>query len=169
MYVFIKLLQITLLLFTSLTLAIIPWIPSLLIENIVNFTTVGLFLASGYLVYFVVKRLYDTQKKRNVYISTGYTLLLLSYLGFFAIAQIGVSLGKSTHVKTYDFKEITLYTYATVGGGTEISTKDAQLPIRSVPIATYPYDSIVLKKVDTTVYAIGEKIDVKIYDLKNKE
>ncbi|RLA57522.1 MAG: hypothetical protein DRQ78_13395, partial [Epsilonproteobacteria bacterium] len=76
MYVFIKLLQITLLLFTSLTLAIIPWIPSLLIENIVNFTTVGLFLASGYLVYFVVKRLYDTQKKRNVYISTGYTLLL---------------------------------------------------------------------------------------------
>ncbi len=124
MYVLIKLFQITLLLFTSLTLAIIPWVPSLLIENIVNFTRVGLFIWAGYFVYLIIKKLEITQKKRYIYKNAAYTLLLFTYMGVFALAQIGVSSGKSKYVKTYAFEALTFYTYETVEGGTEVSLKD---------------------------------------------
>ena len=167
MYILIKLFQITLLLFVSFTLHLIPWTPSLLIENIVNFSILGLFIVAGYLVYLVMKRLYDAQKKRNVYISTIYALLLFSYLGIFAIGQIGVSLGESKYMKSYDYDSFTFYTYRTVDGGTEVSMQDAHLPIRSLPIATFPDKNVSLKKEETFLYAVADTLYVKIYDFKH--
>jgi len=167
MYIFIKLLQITFLLFASLTLAIIPWMPSLLVENIVNFTRVGLFIVAGYLVYLIMKRVYDTQEKKNVYKNTVYTLLLLAYLGLFAILQIGVSLAKSTYVQTYAFEHLTFYTYKSDKGNIEVSMKDENLPIRTVPIATSFYMPIILEKKENYLYAIGEGVNTKVYDFKN--
>ncbi len=165
MYSFIKLLQITLLLFLSLTLGIIPWIPSLLVENIVNFSIVGIFIAAGYLVYLIIKKLHHAQKKINIYKSTAYTLLLFAYLGFFAIAQIGVSLGKSQYIKTYAFEHLTFYTYE-MDGGTEVSIKEMGLPIRSLPIAFFADTAIVLRKEGKYIYAIGKDVHESVYDLK---
>ena len=167
MYILIKLFQITLLLFISFTLHLIAWTPSLLIENIVNFTIIGLFIAAGYLVYLVMKRVYETQKKRNIYSSTLYALLLFCYLGVFAIAQIGVSFGKSKYLKSYAYDTSTFYTYQTVDGGTEVSMKDAHLPIRSLSIATFSDKNVSLKKDDTSLYAVADNLYVKIYDFKN--
>jgi len=169
MYILTKFFQITLLLLLSLILHIIPWKPSWGIENIVNFSIVGLFVLSGYLVYLSVKKLYVTQKKRNLYKSAAYTFLLLSYLGVFAITQIGLSFGNSKYLKTYKFENVTFYTYETVDGGTEISTKDARFPIRSVPIATFPYEMMDLIEDGKIIYAVTEDKKVKVYDLKNKE
>jgi len=169
MYILTKFFQITLLLLLSLILHIIPWKPSWVIENIVNFSIVGLFVLAGYLVYLIVKKLYVTQKKTNLYKSAAYTFLLLSYLGVFAIVQIGLSFGNSTYLKTYEFKNVIFYTYETVDGGTEISTKDARFPIRSVPIATFPYEMMDLIEDGKTIYAVTEDKKVKVYDLKNKE
>jgi hypothetical protein len=167
MYIFIKLLQITLLLFISLTLAVIPWIPSLVTENIVNFTIVGFFILAGYLVYLTIKRLDAMQKKRKIYKNTAYTLLFFTYIGLFAIAQIGVSLGKSKYVKTYEFEALTFYIYETIEGSSEVSLKEAWLPMRSVPIATFPYAEIILNKEEMYLYGVGEDIHIKVYDFKN--
>ena len=165
MYILKKFFQITLVLFMSLTLHIIPWVPSLTIENIVNFGIVGLFIIAGYLVYLIIKKLYHTQKKTNVYKSTTYTLLLLAYIGAFAIFQIGVSLGKSKYIKTYTFGDENFYTYKTTQGGTEVSKKDAFLPIRSLPLATFTHPVIELQKKEEKVYAIAEGISKELYDL----
>ena len=146
MYILTKILQITLLLFASLTLHIIPWIPSLLIENIVNFSIIGLFIFAGYLVYLVMKKIYSVEKKRNIYLNATYTILLFSYIGFFAILQIAVSFGKSHYLKTYEFEDVTFYTYLTTNGSTEVSIKEENLVLRSLPIASLPYVQIDLKK-----------------------
>jgi hypothetical protein len=167
MYIFIKLLQITLLLFASLTLAIIPWVPSLLIENIVNFTRVGLFIAAGYLVYLIMQRVHLAKRKRNLYISAAYTLVLFIYLGLFAILQIGVSLSKSVYVKTYSFEHLIFYTYEKNDESTEISIKESHLPIRSVPIYTSFTMPLILEKKENYLYAIGEGVHIKVYDFIN--
>jgi len=167
MYIFIKLLQMTLVLFASLTLAIIPWVPSLLVENIVNFMIVGLFIFAGYLAYLVVKRLYEKNKRKNLYLSAMYSFLLFTYMGLFAIFQIGVSLSKSEYMKTYTFEHLTFYTYKKNGVSIEVSMKDKNLPIRTVPIASSFYMPIVLEKKEYYLYAIGEGVNTKVYDFKN--
>jgi len=167
MYSFKRLLQITFLLFTSLTLAIIPWIPSFLIENIVNFMIVGLFILAGYLAYLLVKKLYENNKKKNLYITAMYSFLLFTYMGLFAILQIGVSLSKSEYIQTYTFGKNIFYTYKTDKGETKVSMKEGSLPIRSLPIATSFYMPIILKKKENYLYALGEGVNEKVYDFKN--
>ncbi|HIQ46634.1 MAG TPA: hypothetical protein EYH57_03335 [Sulfurovum sp.] len=167
MYIFIKLLQITLLLFVSFTLALVPWIHSSLLDNIVNFTIIGLFIATGYLVYLIIQSVHYSQKKRNLYISAFYAFLIFSYLGLFAILQIGVSMSKSQYVQTYVFEPYTFYTYKTTDGAIEVSQKDKHLPIRSLPIALFDQAPIVLEKKENYIYAVGEGFNIKVYDLKN--
>ena len=157
----------TLLLFASLTLAIIPWIPSLLVENIVNFTIVGLFILAGYMAYLIVKRLYENNKRKNLYLSAMYSFLLFTYMGLFSIFQIGVSLSQGEYMKTYTFEHLTFYTYKKNDVSIEVSMKDENLPIRTVPIASSFYMPIVLEKKENYLYAIGEGVNTKVYDFKN--
>jgi len=165
MYIFKKIFQITLVLLVSLTLHVIHWIPSWFVENVVNFTIVGLFIIAGYIVYLIIKKLYNVDKNRNIYKSTAYTLFLFAYISIFAIAQIGISVGKSKYMKTYEFDNEIFYTYKMAQGGTEVSKKDAFLPIRSLPFASFPYLLIELQKKDKKVYAVAEGIHKEIYDL----
>ena len=169
MYIFIKLLQMTFLLFVSLTLAIIPWVPSLLVENVVNFSIIGLFIVAGYLVYLIMREIYQRQEHRNIYKNTAYTLLFFTYVGLFAIVQIGISLTKSSYMKTYTFDNLTFYTYKSDEGSTEVSMKEKTLPLRSLPIASFEYMDVVLEKKGDVLYAIGKGVEEKVYDFKNKE
>lgn len=169
MYIFIKIFQITLVLLVSLTLHIIHWVPSLLIENVVNLSIIGLFIFAGYLVYLIMQRLYRGDKKKNIYKSIAYTFLLFTYLGIFAIAQIGISIGESRYMKTYAFDDVTFYTYKTIEDATEVSKKDDFLPMRSLPIATFDDVAILLQKEGNYLYAKGDDIHSRVYDFKNNK
>ncbi|MDQ7085624.1 MAG: hypothetical protein Q9M36_12250 [Sulfurovum sp.] len=169
MYILIKILQSTVLLLASLTLHIIPWVPSWTIENIVNFTSIGLFIWVGYLFYLIIKKLSEIQKKPNIYKSAIVAALLFTYLGGVAILQIGISIGKSTHIKTYLFENEIFYTYKTLAGAIEVSRKDGVLPIRSVPLKTFTYKKVELVQKGLKIYALVEGRLQGIYTVKTQK
>lgn len=125
---------ITLLLFISISLDIIPWIPSLLVENIVNSVIIILYIACVFLVYKFVLNIYNQQIEKKVYKNTFYAIVLLIYIGAFSIMQIGISLTKSTFVESYMHENSIFYVYKDSNSSYEVSLKEKNLPIRSVPI-----------------------------------
>jgi hypothetical protein len=169
MIVFKKFMNITILLVISLTLHIIPWIPSILLENIVNFMIIFLYIFSAFFVYEIVHIFYHKSTKKSIWKSSFYTILLFCYIGCFAIVQIGISLMKSDYVDTYVFDEQVFYIYRSMELTYKVSVKDANLPIRSLPCASFLYTPITLEKRKNYVYAISEEMHEKIYDLENNK
>ena len=163
---FKKIIQITLLLILSLTLSILPWIPSLLVENIVNFVIIFLYIISGFMVYEIMHKLYHKKGLVSIWKSGIYTFLLFSYIGLFAMIQIGTFYDKSTYVKSYEFENKTFYVYKNSDLSYGVSMKEEVLPLRSLPLATYEYTPITLSQKEGFVYALGEGIDERVYDLK---
>jgi hypothetical protein len=166
MKIFKKFMQMTLLLFASFTLHIIPWIPSLLVENIVNSIIVILYILSAFLVYQIISIIFHRTIEKKIYKNALYTFLLLLYIGFFAILQIGVSYAKNSYINTYIFGEKTFYVYYDNNIRYEVSLKDKHLPIRTLPILDNAYTLVTLEQRDRYVYAIGKGINEKIYDLQ---
>jgi hypothetical protein len=171
MLVFLKnFMQITAFLFLSFTLNIIEWVPSLALENIVNTSIIILFIISVFFVYKTIRITYEQQTKKALWKIVIYTVFLLSYMGGFAILMIGVASGKSTYIESYTFDKKSFYVYENVASFYEVSVKDStlqirSLPIRSLPIASFKNKSIVLKKDKEYLYAIGEDIYKKVYNL----
>jgi hypothetical protein len=166
MLVFLKnFMQITAFLFLSFTLNIIEWVPSLALENIVNTSIIILFIISVFFVYKTIRITYEQQTKKALWKIVIYTVFLLSYMGGFAILMIGVASGKSTYIESYTFDNKSFYVYENVASFYEVSVKDFTLPIRSLPIASFKNKSIVLKKDKEYLYAIGEGIYKKVYNL----
>jgi len=159
--------QITLLLFLSFTLTIVSWIPSLIVESIVNVTIIILILLSVFLVYKTIRISYEEQKKKVLWKSILYTVGYLLYIGLFVIFIIGIAYSKSTYVKQYTFDEKVFYVYQDMRLSYEVSVKESILPIRSVPIADSFYMPIVLEKQENYLYATGEGIHIKVYDFTN--
>lgn len=166
MIFFKKVMQISLLLFLSLTLNIIEWIPSLVVENIVNSSIIILYLIAMFLVYKTIKLKYEQEKNKVMWKSIFYTIFLLAYVGLFAIFMIGIGYNKSSYVETYKFDNKVFYVYKSTDSSYEVSLKDDYFPIRSLPIASFAYTPIVLESKGRKVHAIGEQIDEKIYDIK---
>jgi len=165
--IYLKLfMQINLLLFLSFTLSIIPWIPSLLVEKIVNIMMIILIVISVFLVYKTIRISYDKQKKKALWKTILYTVGLLIYIALFIILMIGVAYSKGVYVKEYMFDKKIFYVYQNSELSYEVSVKESILPIRSVPIASFQYTPIVLKTKGKYLYATGEQIDKKIYDLE---
>lgn len=161
-----KIMQITLLLLFAFSLNIIAWIPSVLVENIVNFTILILIIISVFLAYQTIHIAYMKQKKKYIWKNVLYTALLMSYIGVFAIMMIGASYSKSKYVESYTFGDTFFYVYENVDSSFEVSFKDSKLPIRSLPIASFPYTPIKLQKENQYIHATGVGIDEKIYDLE---
>jgi hypothetical protein len=158
--------QITLLLILSLTLNIVQWIPSLMVENIVNFVIIFLYIISGFMVYEIMHMLYHKKGLVSIWKGGIYTFLLFTYIGFFAMIQIGTFYDKSTYVSSDDFEGKTFYVYKNSDLSYAVSIREPVLPLRSLPFATYQYTPISLEKRDKFVYAIGNKVNEKVYDLK---
>ena len=55
--------------------------------------------------------------------------------------------------------------YRNVDLSYEVSVKESTLPLRSLPIASFTNDLIILKKEKEYIYASGEDIYEKIYNL----
>ena len=166
MIYFKKMMQITFVLLFAFTLNIIAWIPSVLVENIVNFTIIILIITSVFLAYQTIRIAYMQQKKKNIWKYVFYTALLMTYIGLVAILMIGVSYSKSNYVETYKFGDTFFYVYEDVDSSYEVSLRESILPIRSLPIRTFQYTPITLKKDEKYIYATGAGINEKIYDLK---
>lgn len=158
--------QITVYLFLSLTLNIIEWIPSLLLESIVNVSIILLYILSVFFVYRIIRNIYDQQIKKVFWKIVVYTALLLSYIGSSAIIMIGIGYAKSTYVQSYKFDEKFFYVYQNVDLSYEVSVKEPNLPLRSLPIASFTKDLIILEKEKHYIYATGEGLYEKIYNLK---
>ncbi|MFT5662154.1 MAG: hypothetical protein ACI9TV_002802 [Sulfurimonas sp.] len=166
MIFFKNFIQITVYLFLSFTLNIIEWVPSLMLENIVNVSIIFLYILSVFFVYKIIRNIYDQQTKKILWKIIVYTVLLLSYIGFWAIATIGVGYGKSTYVESYKFDEKLFYVYQNVDLSYEVSVKESNLPLRSLPIASFTDNLITLKKEKHYIYATGKGLYEKIYNLK---
>lgn len=161
--IFIK---ITAFLFLSFTLNIIAWVPSLILENIVNFTIIILYIIPVFFIYKTIRTSYYQQKKKELWKSVLYTLSLLSYMGVFSILMIGISYSKSSYIESYNFDDKIFYVYQNINLSYEVSVKDPLLPIRSIPIASFDKTLITLKTDNQYLYAKGKGIEEKIYDLK---
>ncbi|PHS34326.1 MAG: hypothetical protein COA92_00055 [Sulfurovum sp.] len=164
-----KFIQMNLLLFLSMTLYIIPWIPSLMVENIVNFTIMLSYIITAFLVYQMIYLIYHQQKEKKIYRNTLYTFFFLVYIGFFAIIQIGVSSIVGQYVSSYTFGKKIFYVYKNSEMSYEVSIKEKYLPIRSLPLFTTGSTEISLEKRDRYLYAVGENINEKIFDLKENK
>jgi len=163
-----KFMQITFLLFLNFTLGIMQWIPSFMVENIVNVIIIVLYVVAVVLVYQTIRTFYYEHKQKGLYKSAFYTILLLSYMGLFAIFMIGVAYGKSSYVKEYSFDEKSFYIYQNTDLQYEVSIRDSFLPLRSLPLVTFSNRPELLKNKYNLVYAKGEGIDEKLYDLDKK-
>lgn len=164
----IKIMQITLVLLLAFVLNIIPWVPSLFIESLINITIIILIFIAVYLAYQTIRIVYMQQKKKHIWKNILYTALLMTYIGLFAMLMIGVSSSKKNYVETYGFGDRFFYVYKGVDSSYEVSLRDPMLPIRSLPIRTFQYTPITLKKDGKYIYATGTGINEKIYDL-NKD
>lgn len=162
--------QINVLLFIALTLGIIEWKPSIIIENFVNISIITLYVISSVLVYKIINHYHERDKKNEVYKSGAYTMLLLCYMGIFAMITVGITYDKSNYVKEYTLNNQSFYIYKNIDLKYEVSVNESLLPIRSLPIASYinePSDLIIK---NNYVYVIIDKsIEEKIYDLKKKK
>ena len=163
---FKRFIQITAFLVFSFTLTIIQWIPSKTLENIVNTSIIILFIVAVFFVYKTIRFAYDKQVKKALWKIILYTVLLLSYIGAFAILMIGVASAKSTYIASYTFDDKLFYVYKSVDSFYEISLKDPVLPIRSLPIASFNDTLVILKKDKKYIYALGQKINERIYNLQ---
>ncbi|MDF1877339.1 hypothetical protein JHD47_05870 [Sulfurimonas sp. SAG-AH-194-L11] len=166
MTLFKNFMQISAYLFLSFTLNIIHWVPSLLVETVVNVSIIVLYILSVFFVYKMIRTIYENQVKKSLYKVSMYAAILLSYIGMFAIIMIGTGYNKSTYIETYKFKDKVFYVYQNSDLSYEVSLKDDILPIRSVPIASFKDDEIRLKKEKDYIYAVLKKIHKKIYNMK---
>ncbi|MDF1874804.1 hypothetical protein JHD48_03520 [Sulfurimonas sp. SAG-AH-194-I05] len=165
MKILTKIIQILFLLFISLTLDILPWIPSLLVENIVNILILSSYVMSAFLVYKLISFIFHKQTTKSIYKNAFYTFVLLTFVGFIAIMQIGISSAKSVYVAEYTFGGKVFYVYTDVLSF-EVSLKDENLPLRSPPIFIHEKYPIHLEEFKNSIYAVGKNINKKIYDLK---
>lgn len=169
MIFFKNFIQITVYLFLAFTLNIIQWSPSLVVENIVNFTIVTLYIVSVLFVYKTIRAIADLQEKRVLWKLVIYAAFLLSYIGLWAIFMIGMGYDKSSYVAEYKFNDREFYVYQNYDLAYEVSVREGLLPIRSLPIATFNKDLIVLKKENDFVYALSDGEVTKIYNLKTNK
>ena len=116
-------------------------------------------------MYDVIKIAYYKQTNKVIWKSILYTVLLLSYMGIVSILTIGTSYSKSAFVESYIFGEKIFYVYENIDLSYEVSVKVPNLPIRSLPIASFSSSPVILKTDQKYIYATGDGIDEKIYDL----
>ncbi len=170
MILFKNFILINVYLFLSFTLNLIQWIPSLILENIINIVIIILYTLPMFFVYIMIRTIYENQVKKSLYKVTMYAALLLSYIGMFAMVMIGMGYAKSTYIQDYKFEDKVFYVYQNTDLSYEVSIKDDRLPIRSLPIASFSKSPITLKQEKNFIYAISEGQHTKIYNLtKMKE
>jgi len=136
---------------------------------IVSIVVFILFIFATYFAYQIVNIIYNNRTNKKLFSTIFSSLILTVYIGFFFFLHVGASLFPDIFIKAYQFEEDTFYLYDVgfLDPRIEITKKHPILPIQSTTIRTILSSSLSLREENGFIYAQGDNIEVKIYDLKN--
>jgi len=163
-----KVLYIIIILSITVGLNSIPWIPSTLINILLQLSIMLLFIWAIYLAYQIVIKIYEKRKNKEILMTITSSILLSLLIGFFFVIHIASSIFPSSFIEEYHFQNETFYLYdiGFIDPLIEVTKKHSYLPIQSESLATVHDNLASLSERNGTVFLDSGEIYKEIYDLR---